>query len=157
MDWNKISHGPRHRGVLSGVSITIFKPMVCSAKIMHLSCTDANTVSIRTEMRFHVNHVTKEFNQVRLKQFLSQWYVWRTPCTYLMSRLAQLQMHWIELPLKPRHLGVPSCASKMISKPMVHLVQTVHVSFTDTTTVSRRTEIRFYTTHITEEFYRVCP
>jgi hypothetical protein len=51
--------------------------------------------------------------------------------------------------------GTP-CASKMISKPMVHLLQIVHLSFTDTTTVSRRTEIRFHMTQVTEEFYRVC-
>jgi hypothetical protein len=134
-----------------------FEPVVCLAQTVHLSCTNANTVSKRIETRFHMTHVTEEFNLVRLKWFLSLWYVWRKPCTYLTPRLAQLQMHWIKLPLEPRHLGVPSCASKMISKPMVHLVLTVHLSFTDTTTVSRQIEIRFHMTHITEDFYLVCP
>jgi hypothetical protein len=33
-----------------------------------------------------------------------------------------------ELPVEPRHQGVPSSLSKMISEPQVHLVQTVHLS-----------------------------
>jgi len=37
-----------------------------------------------------------------------------------------------ELPLEPRHLVVPSGASKTISKPMVRLAQTMHLSCTDT-------------------------
>jgi hypothetical protein len=50
-------------------------------KPVHLSCTYTNTVSKSSEMRF-------EFHSVRLKQFLSLWYVRRKPCTYLASRLA---------------------------------------------------------------------
>jgi hypothetical protein len=38
-----------------------------------------------------------------------------------------LQMDSNELPLDPRPGGVPSCASKTISEPMVRLVQTVHL------------------------------
>jgi hypothetical protein len=34
---------------------------------MHLSCTDTNTVSKWTEMRFHMTHITKEFHHVDLK------------------------------------------------------------------------------------------
>jgi hypothetical protein len=139
------------------VSKTFFEPVVCLVKTVHLSCTDTNTVSKRIEMRYHKTHVTEEFNQVRLNLILSLWYVWCKSCTYLTSRLALLQMHRIELPLEPRYLGVPSRTSKMISKPIVHLVQTVQLSFTGTTTVSRQTEIRFHMTHIIEEFYRVCP
>ena len=54
-----------------------------------------------------------------------------------------LKMDQNELPLEPRYLGVPSGASKTISKPMVPLTQIVHLSCTDTNTVSKRTEIRF--------------
>jgi hypothetical protein len=36
-------------------------------------------------------------------------------------------LKWTELSLEPRHLGLPSGASKMISKPMVCLAQTVHL------------------------------
>jgi hypothetical protein len=45
-----------------------------------------------------------------------------------------------ELPFEPRHLGGPSGASKMIYEAMVYLVQTVHLSCTETNTVSKRTE-----------------
>jgi hypothetical protein len=40
----------------------------------------------------------------------------------------------------PHHLGVPSGASKMISEPMVCLVQTLQLSSTETYTVSKWTE-----------------
>jgi hypothetical protein len=57
----------------------------------------------------------------------------------------------------PRHLGFPSGASKMISEAMVCLVQTVDLSRTDTNTISKETETRFYMTHITLEFHWVRP
>jgi len=44
---------------------------------------------------------------------------------------------WTELSLEPRHVGVPLGASKMISKLMVHLAQNLHLSCTDTNTVSK--------------------
>jgi hypothetical protein len=49
----------------------------------------------------------------------------------------------------PRHLEVPSGASKMISKAMVRLVQTVDLSSTETNTISKSVETRFYMTHVT--------
>jgi hypothetical protein len=62
-----------------------------------------------------------------------------------------------KLPLEPRHLGVPSSASKMISMPMVCSVQTVHLSCTDINTVSKWTKTKFHTTHATYEFHWVRP
>ena len=56
---------------------------------------------------------------------------------------------WGELSLEPRHLGVPSGASKAISEPMVRLAQNVHLSCTDTYTVSKWKEVRFRMTHVT--------
>jgi hypothetical protein len=46
-------------------------------------------------------------------------------------------------------LRVPLGASKAISEPMLRLAQTMHLSCTHTNTVSKRTETRFHTTHIT--------
>jgi hypothetical protein len=66
-----------------------------------------------------------------------------------------LQMDQSELPFESCHLGVPSGASKMISEPRVRLAQTVHVSSTDTNTVSKRTEMRFQMTQVPYEFHRV--
>jgi hypothetical protein len=62
-----------------------------------------------------------------------------------------------KLPLEPCHLGVPSGASKTISEPILHLSQTVYLRYTDTKTISKRTEMRFDMTHITLEFHRVRP
>ena len=45
----------------------------------------------------------------------------------------------------------------MIFEPMVHLVQTVHLSCTNTTTVSKQTEMGFHMTHVTQEFHRMRP
>jgi hypothetical protein len=57
----------------------------------------------------------------------------------------------------PRHLGVPSSASKMISMPIVCSVQTAHLSCTDINIVSNWTKMKFHTTHATYEFHWVCP
>jgi hypothetical protein len=45
----------------------------------------------------------------------------------------------------------------MISEPMVCLAQTVHISCTDTNTISKWTKTRFHMTHVTLEFYWVRP
>ena len=60
-----------------------------------------------------------------------------------------LQMDQNELPLEPRLLVVPSGVSKMIYQPTVRLAQTMHLSRTDTNTVSKQKEVRFQMTHIT--------
>ena len=60
-----------------------------------------------------------------------------------------LQTDRNELSVEPRHLVVPSGASKIIPEPMVCLAQTVHLSCIDANTVSKWTEIRFDMTHVT--------
>jgi hypothetical protein len=56
---------------------------------------------------------------VRLKRYLGLWYVSRKLCTSLALTLTlSLQMDQNKIPNDPRHLGVPSSASKLISKPM---------------------------------------
>jgi hypothetical protein len=54
---NRAPPDPRHLGVPSGASKLIYDPMVCLTQIVHLSCTDANTVSKQIEMRFHKTHI----------------------------------------------------------------------------------------------------
>jgi hypothetical protein len=66
----------------------------------------------------------------------------------LHQDLRYLQTDRNKVPLGPFHLGLPSGASKMISKPMVLLVKTVHLSCTGTNTVFKRTETRFHMTHV---------
>jgi hypothetical protein len=94
---------------------------------------------------------------MRPKWFLSLWYVQRKPCIYLASRLALYQMNWIKHPLELRHLGVLLGACKTISEPMVCLAQTMHLSCTDTNTISKWTKTRFDMTHVTLEFHQVRP
>jgi hypothetical protein len=53
-----------------------------------------------------------------------------------------------EYPFQPRHLAVSSGASKMIYEHVVHLAETMHLSCTETNTISKRTETRFYMTHV---------
>ena len=71
------------------------------------------------------------------KLFLSLWYVWRKPGTYLALTLTPSPNGPNKIPHDPRHLGVPSGASKMISEPMVRLVQTVHRSCVKISTISK--------------------
>jgi hypothetical protein len=62
-----------------------------------------------------------------------------------------------EIPHDPSHLGVPSGASKMVSKPMVCLAQTMHLFCTDTNTIYKWTDTRFHITNVTKEFHWVQP
>jgi hypothetical protein len=48
-----------------------------------------------------------------------------------------------DLQFDPCHLGGPSGVAKKISMPMVHLAQTVHLSFAMINTVSKQTEAFF--------------
>jgi hypothetical protein len=57
-----------------------------------------------------------------------------------------------ELPFAPHHLGVPLGASKTISKAMVYLAQTVHLSCTETSTVSKWTEMSFHLSLVTQVY-----
>jgi hypothetical protein len=54
-----------------------------------------------------------------------------------------------EHPLEPHHVGAPSGVFKTVSEPMVCLARTVHLSYTDTNTISKQAEMRFYMTHDT--------
>jgi hypothetical protein len=85
-EWNDHPLEPRHLGVPSGAPKTI-EPMVRLAQTIHLSCIDKNTISKWTETRFHMTDVIEEFRRVCPKWFLSLWYVWCKPCTYLASTL----------------------------------------------------------------------
>jgi hypothetical protein len=58
MDQNELPFEPRHLGVPSGESKTISEAMVYLAQSVHLSCTETNIVSKRTETSFHLSLVT---------------------------------------------------------------------------------------------------
>jgi hypothetical protein len=55
----------------------------------------------------------------------------------------------------PRHLGVPSGASKMNFEPMERSAQTVHLSFVKISTVSIRNEMSLHLSPETKEYHWV--
>jgi hypothetical protein len=148
MDRNELPLEPCHHRVPSCSSKMTIEPTVHLAQTVHLSCTNTNTISKWTEMRFVVPHVALGFHWIS-KMIFELWYVQRKPYNYLASRLAYLQTDRNELPPKPRHLGVPSGASKMISEPMVGLVQTVHLSYIKISTISKRIKTSIHLSLVT--------
>ena len=156
MDQNKIPHDPRHLGVPSCASKTISEPMVRLAQIVRRSCAKISTIAKRTKTSFHLSFVTKEYHRVSYKRYLSP-YVWRKPCTYLALTQTPSPNEPNEIPHDPRHLGVPSGASKTISEPMVRLMQTMHLSCVNISTIFKRTKTSFHLSHITMWYRRARP
>ena len=81
---SEIPHDPRHLGVQSGALKMIFEPMVRSKQTVHLSYVKISTISKWTETNLHLILLTSEHHWVRPKRFLSLWYIWRQPCSYLI-------------------------------------------------------------------------
>ena len=94
---------------------------------------------------------------MRPKRYLSLWYVWRKPCSYLALTLTPSPNGPNEIPLDPHHLGVPFSASKTISEPMLHSAKTMHRSCVKICTISKRTKTTFQLSFITWEYHRVRP
>jgi hypothetical protein len=117
------------------------------AQTVHLYCTDTNTVSKWTKMRFHMTHSLRRSIGCVQDDFRSDGTFDTNRAPFLHREYHCLQTDSNKLPLEPRHLGVSSGASKTIPEPMVRLAQTVHLYCTDTDTVSKRTETRFHITH----------
>jgi hypothetical protein len=120
MDRNELPFEPRHLGVQSGASKTISEAMVHLAQMVHLSCTETNIVSKCIETSFHLSLITQEYLPVHLKQFLSA---------------SKIILH-----------EAIECVQK-ISEAMLRLVQNVDLSYTETNTISKRTETISYMTH----------
>jgi hypothetical protein len=62
------------------------EPMICSAQTVHLSCVKISIIFKRTQTSFHLSLVSQEYRRVHPKRFLSLWYVWCKPCTYIAPR-----------------------------------------------------------------------
>jgi hypothetical protein len=174
MDQNELSLEPPHLGVPSGASKAIFKPMVHLAQTVHQSCLKISTISKRTVMSIHwiwknlpaILHRHEHHLQMdRCKIPHDPWQLGvpsggfkmiskpdgtlAQTVHYLASRLAlspnkpKTASTWASSPRST--IGV----SKMICEPMVCLSQTMHLSYTDTNTVSKRDDARFHMTHVT--------
>jgi hypothetical protein len=59
----------------------IYELMVHLAQSIHLSCADTNTVSKRTEMRFHMTHITR--SSIWCVQMVSKAMVCLAPTVHL--------------------------------------------------------------------------
>jgi hypothetical protein len=68
-----------------------------------------------------------------------------------------LQLDQNEIPHDPRHLGVPSGASKMISEPVVRSAQIVHLSCVKIYSISKRTESSIHFSLVTKQYHQVHP
>ena len=117
----------------------ISQPMVQLAQTVHLSCTNTNNVSNGPN---NIPHDPRHLGVQSGASKMSSETMLHSALTVhdLTSRLDYLQTDQNELRLELRHLGVPSGASKMISEPMVRLAQALHLSSTNTNTISNRTE-----------------
>jgi hypothetical protein len=125
----------------------ISKPMVRSAQTVHLYCTDTNTVPKRNKTRFHMTHSSRTSIGCVQDDFRAYGTFGTNRAPILHQDYHYLQTDSNKLPLEPHHLGVSLDAFKMISEPMVHLAQTVHLYCTDTNTVSKWIETIFHRTH----------
>jgi hypothetical protein len=128
MDQNELPLDQRHIEVPSGVPKKITMPVVHLVQTVHLSCTEANTISKRTETSFHLTNVSYKYHRVCLKRFPCLWYIRRKPCTYLCADTNTNINGPNELPLDQCHLEVPSGVPDKISMPVVHSAQVVHLS-----------------------------
>jgi hypothetical protein len=86
---NEILLEPRHLELSSGASKMISEHLIHSVQSVYQSCVKFGIISKRTETSIHLGLVTKEYHQVRPKQFLSLLYVWCKPCIYLAPTLIQ--------------------------------------------------------------------
>jgi hypothetical protein len=129
IDRNEIPHNSRQLGVPSSVSNTISKLMIRSTQIVHQSCIKSSTISKLTKPSFHLSLITKESYRVRHKRFICLWSARSKPWSYLALTLT-LSLNGLKWDSTwPRHLRVPSGASKTIydlgyvqCKPCTYLV-----------------------------------
>jgi hypothetical protein len=124
-----------------------YEPMVRSVQTLPIYCTDSNTVSKRTETRFHTTHSSRSSIGCVQHDFLADGTLDTKRAPFLHQDYHYLQIDSNKLPLEPRHLGVSLGASNMIFEPIVCSAQTVHLYCTDTNNVSKQKKMRFHMTH----------
>jgi hypothetical protein len=83
-----------------------------------------------------------------------------TVCLAQTTHLSCRHQHYLpidqnKIPHDPRHLGVLSGASKMISEVMFHLAQIMLLSCIKISTIFEQSELSFHLSLITEEYHRV--
>jgi hypothetical protein len=120
---NKILHDPHHLGVPLGTSKMISEPLVRSAQTMHLSCVKICTISNK------LNQASTWASSPRSTIGCVQNDFWAYGM-FSTNHAPTLNRHYLRMgqnviPRGPRHLGLPSGASKMISELVVRSAQNV--------------------------------
>ena len=87
MERSEVPHDPRHLGVPSGASKTIFEPMVRLTQTVHLFYIKISTIPKQAELSLETRHL--ELPSVRPKRFLSRRHIWHKLYTYLAPTLTQ--------------------------------------------------------------------
>jgi hypothetical protein len=77
------------------------------------------------------------------------------PSTYLAPKQHCLQTDRSKISYDTRHLGVPSCASRFISKHLVCSMQTVHLSWIKISTISKQNKPSIHLSPFTLEYQQV--
>ena len=165
MDQNELPLEPRHLVVPTGASKTISEPMVCLAQITHLSCTDINTdeditCPDTTTMATFDSQLKQSFT-INVFDTFDELMLHHDVCSLSFSKIQQFYIkHYLptdrnEIPLEPRHLGVSSGASKIISEPCS--AQTVYLSCVNISTISKPTETSFHLSLVTYGYHQVRP
>jgi hypothetical protein len=145
----EIPHDPHHLGVPSGASKTLFEDVTRSAQTVHLSSNKISTIFERTESSFHLSLNTKEYHRCIQNDFWDYSMFSANYSSILHRHQHYFQMDQNEIRHDPCHLGVPSGASKMISKVVLHSAQTVHLSCVKMSTISELTESSFHLSLVT--------
>jgi hypothetical protein len=134
----------------------ISEPVVHLAQTIHLSCVKISTIS-------------NELNQASTWAWSSRstigcvqnnfwaYGIFSTDHAPILHRHQHyLQIDQNDIPHDPRHLGVLSGASKMISEAVVHSTQTMLLSCIKISTIFEQSESSFHLSLVTEEYHRVC-
>jgi hypothetical protein len=149
MDRNEIWHDLHHLGVPSGTSKMISEPMVHLAQTVLLSCVKISTISKWTEPSFHMSLLALEYDRVRSKRFLTLWYIWHKPSTYLALTLTPSlnELKWDSTwATSPRSsIGFVQNYFQAYGS----LAQTMHLSCVKISTISKRTETSFHLSLVT--------
>jgi hypothetical protein len=129
---------PSDLGVRSDASKTISEAVVCSAQTVHLSRINISTISNK------LTQVSTWASSPRITIRCIQNNFWAygmfstNHAPILHWHHHYLQMVQNEILHDPHHLGVPLGASKMISEPLVHSAQTMHLSCVKISTISNK-------------------
>jgi len=123
----------------------ISEPMVHLAQTVHLSCTNTNfdediTCPDTTTLATFDSQLKQSFT-INVFDTFDELMLHHDVCSLSFSKIQQFYIkHYLptdrnEIPLEPRHLGVSSGASKIISEPCS--AQTVHLSCVNISTISK--------------------